>query len=127
MDAMEYVKILNEVMLPYASDEMPLIWVMQQDNDPKHTRKIVKKWFQDNRVSLMEWPAQSPDLNPIENLWADVKKKVSEIKPTNNNDLWITVQQAWDSITVERCQNLVNSMGRRCSAVITNKGNATKY
>jgi hypothetical protein len=103
--------------------------VMQQDNDPKHTCKKAKECFQKQDYQVLSWPAQSPDLNPIEHLWFHLKKKLGEYKtqPEGILDLWERVQKEWDEIEPAVCQKLIESMPRRVAAVIKAKGGYTKY
>ena len=65
-------------MEPHTFEFMPVNWIFMHDNDLKHTAKMVKDWFSNEKISILNWPAQSPDLNPIENLWNDVKVKVGK-------------------------------------------------
>ncbi|EPB78583.1 hypothetical protein ANCCEY_02323 [Ancylostoma ceylanicum] len=71
---------------------------------------------------LKNRPAQSPDLNPIENLWIDVNEAIKREKPKNIKELYETIENAWYDIPTERCQKLVDSMPRRCAAVIKSEG-----
>lgn len=127
MDQFQYIEILEKVMLPHAQQNMLPNWQLVQDNDPKHTAKRVKKWFTDNHINLLAWPAKSPDLNVIENLWFQVKKRLAGKKFKTPELLFDGVKAAWESIPKQVLETLVESMPRRCKAVIDARGYSTKY
>lgn len=127
MDQYVYVNLLENALLPFAKDRMPEDWVFQADNDPKHTSRLAKQFLVDHNVNVMKWPAQSPDLNPIEMLWLDVEKHVKIMKPKNLTNLYEVIRDGWRKIPTDRCIRLIQSMSRRCAEVIKRKGGPTKY
>lgn len=127
MDQHRYKEIMENEMIPFADDNMPVTYVFQQDNDPKHTSRLVKSFLSESNVSVMEWPAQSPDLNPIENLWGHVQREIDGLLCSSGDTLFQNIQAVWERISVQRLRKIVESMTRRCKAVILNKGYPTKY
>ena len=131
MDAELYTKILDEdfrASVEYYGKSLKDI-IFQQDGDPKHRSKMAKNWLKTNGVTVLKWPAQSPDINPIEHLWDHLKKKLKEYPhpPEGILELWERVEKEWEKILKEVCQNLIESMPRRVAAVLKAKGSYTKY
>ncbi len=113
--------ILEHFMLPSA-DKLygDADFIFQQDLAPAHTAKDTKSWFNDHGVTVLDWPANSPDLNLV-------KRKMRGTRPNNADDLKVAIKATWASITPEQCHRLIASIPLRIDAVIHAKGGTTKY
>lgn len=126
VNAVKYKEILNEKLL--RSMAIHQCSIFQQDSAPAHTARSVKLWMQQNNIHVLDWPGNSPDLNPIENLWELMKRKVAKRAPSNIPDLMYWIRRVWcTEVTPELCQKLVYSMPRRIESVLKCKGMPTKY
>jgi transposase len=128
MDRFLYKRILVE-NIPLSKAKLGLDdhFIFQKDNDPKHTLKYVRDFFDENNIELLDWPSQSPDLNPIKHLWDHVKREVRKRKPRTIKDLKQMVEEIWNVIPPEVCKKLVYSMPKRIEAVVRARGRHTKY
>ncbi len=127
VNAAIYHEMLGHFLLPFA-DKLygDSDFIFQQDLAPAHTAKCTKRWFNDHDT-VLDWPANSPDLNPIENQWGIIKRKMRDTRPNNADDLKAAIKATWASITPEQCHRPIASMPRHTDAVIHAKGGPTKY
>lgn len=121
-----YIKLLTKNLLPLDLPDKAVTF--QQDNAPAHKSHRTRTWLTDHGFDLLPWPAQSPDLNPMENTWAYLKEHLEErCDITNVDDLWRAIQEEWASIPLDYFEKLARSMPRRISKVIAAKGGYTRY
>jgi len=124
VDGAKYSNILNECVIPFADE----IQIFQQDNAPPHKTKENISLLE-NSVELLNWPAYSPDANPIENLWALLKRKVAKRSAKTLLELEMAINDVWnnDEQLNNVCKSLVHSMPDRIKAIIKSRGGYTKY
>lgn len=125
LNSEKYIDVLDEKLIPFMN--ISSTRVFQQDNAPCHSSKRTMKWFEDKGIEVLDWPGNSPDLNPIENLWQSMKVKVNAQKHSNIHELIRNIKLSWIAISREECERLVESMPRRIQRVLENKGYPTKY
>ncbi|XDV44771.1 hypothetical protein PO909_013011 [Leuciscus waleckii] len=110
MDGAMYREILANNLLPSVRAlKMGRGWVFQHDNDPKHTARATKEWLRKKHLKVLEWPSQSPDLNPIENLWRELKVRIAQRHPRNLKDLEKVCMEECAKIPAAVCANLVKN------------------
>ena len=101
----------------------------QQNNARAHTSRATRDFLQQNNVNVMNWPALTPDLNPIEHLWDDIQRRLNEeqLNTTTASELSVAFQRVWTRIPIAFTNRLVNSMYQRCAAVINAGNGHTRY
>ena len=131
MNANLYQQILHEDLMGTirAHDFTVKDIIFQHDGDPKHRANSTKQWLKRNKVTVLDWPPQSPDLNPIEHLWNEVDRRLRHLpgQISSKEDLWNKIQQVWKEFDVETCTNLIRSMPERIHDVIKARGGYTRW
>ena len=129
MDADLYSNILETTLLPFIRGKLPDHRFMQ-DNDPKHTSRRAKAFFEEKNINWWRTPPESPDLNPIEDLWHELKFFLeSKVKPRNKQELVDGIKKFWaQKVTAEKCAKYIdNILHKAIPAVVVARGAATKY
>lgn len=125
MNSEQYQETLQEHLIPYWLTN----YAFQQDNAAIHTSASTKKFFLDNAITLLDWPACSPDLNPIENLWGIIVRDIYRHNKQYETvrDLKIAILKTWQSIKKDCLETLVKSVPSRLIEVIKAGGGPTHY
>jgi hypothetical protein len=140
MDAEQYHSILVHQVLPFIWDKAQaepttIAWIFQQDNCTTHTAKRNIEYLERKaresqyKWTVMEWPSNSPDLNPIENIWAYLKQQLRgyDVVPRTTSELVDRVRAEWEKLEPEFLERYADSLPARIAAVIANRGGSTGW
>jgi hypothetical protein len=119
-----YIRTLNDFLLPAIPEDRRGSMLFQQDNATIHTAHLTRMWLLYQNIKLIDWPAHSPDLNPIENVWGSLARRVYANGKVFSgiHELRSSIITEWKKFEMETIQNLIVSMPERCFSVLNNKG-----
>lgn len=121
-------EILDVYVRPYAGAIGP-DFILMDDNARPHRANITNQFLENATIERMDWPARSPDMNPIEHAWDMLQKAVSArpVQPTTVPQLRTALQEEWARLPQQQLRRLISNMRRRCQAVIDARGHHTRY
>ena len=123
-----YVEILEESLLPFIQSTYPDTHKFMQDNDPKHASSYARTWMEEKGVNWWKTPPESPDLNPIENIWHELKEYTRrEVKPKVKQELIDGILAFWRTVDVAKCNKYISHIHKIIPKVIELNGCATGY
>ena len=125
-----YIDVLEENLRPsieamFGDQRMPYIFM--HDNAPCHKGRTVERYLEQNDIQRIDWPAQSPDASPVENLWSDISRAIIRDRPSTKDGLIRCVFRAWASITPAHVRRLYDSLPRRMRQIVAMRGYPTRY
>ena len=126
--ATRYTRILDAALLPFLQQHYSDGHRFQQDNDPKHTSRWARAYFEEEGVNWWRTPASSPDLNPIENIWGSMKQYIrNNVKPRNMQELKSGIEEFWRTLTPAVCQKYVSHLKKVIPKVLEEDGGPSGY
>jgi transposase len=124
MHSEKYIEILGRNLFDiFANTNL----IFQDDNDSKHRSELTTLWKNEYEITSIDWPSNSPDLNPIENVWSILKNKVSKVKVNTKEEFIKCIENKWNEISQETINNIIDSMPKRIKEVINNEGDSINY
>ena len=128
MDAEMYQDILRQTLLPFLQNVYPSGHQFVQNNNPKHTSRAAQQFYADNGINWWPTPPESPDLNPIEMVWHELKEYLRhEVKPHTKDELISGIKEFWESLTAEKCCKYIGHLHKVIPRIIEMNGAATGH
>ena len=131
--ATEYVKVLETNLLPIFKNRRLKVtkknFLFQEDGAPCHTAKTTQEWIKKAGINKLQWVAQSPDMNPIEHVWWQMKRRLHQtrLRPSTREALFELIKKIWAELPQRMIDRLIESVPRRFEALKKARGGSTRY
>ena len=128
MNAVLYGNILEQNLIPFIDEVYPDGHKLMQDNDPKHTSRYIQAFFEEKGINWWKTPPESPDFNPIENMWHELKEYIRrKAKPRTKSELVSGIKQFWNTVDRNKCRKYIRHLRKVIPRAIELNGEATGY